>query len=795
MLTNHILNSVRTLKRNKTYLFINVIGLSMSIACAAVIYVIVKYELSFDKHQTNYDTIYRVVIDEEYANGELDSRATSFYPMAQAVRDEIPDFEEVVFMEFISECYVALHDETKMQIPLKKAAAFVDQEFLSMFDLNWVQGESNVDFSEPNCVILSESLAQKLFADSSSPLIGELISLDDSKDLKVVGIVEDPPSTTEFPFQMLISSPSLAGNSNYDDQEWGMSSANFQTYVKLTNPNYVAVGEKLSIIEEKYLADEESLSLVFSLQPLSDIHYNENYSTFVPSISMTNLWTLIIIGALLILIATINFVNLTTAKALKSIKETGIRKVLGSSNGQIRIRLLVENSMLVLASVLVSYLLSNLLLTYLKEVVGIQQKVFMTLNWSILIFYGLALMFVVIISGTLSSVVQLRLKFIDALKNQYTPGSRFRWLKKGMITFQFIVTQALIVATIIIFQQIQFYNNKDLGFETDAILTIQIPGGDVETSDLELFKNKLLENPAIQGSTLTFGAPMTRGSANSDIIYQGDIVFPSDFKMIDLDYIELFDLQLLAGRGFLKNDSSAIVVNEEFIRKMGINDPIDAVGQTVKFWDNDVKSILGVVENFHTNSFRRKIPPIFLYKAPWYREINVKMRNANSKQALVDIGTIWEAVFPNRPFDYQHYDEVISNLYSKDRSLSFLINLFCVISIVISCLGLYGLVTNQVIQKTKEIGIRKVLGATMTNLISILSKEFVILTIIALCISIPISYKIMSSWLDDFAYRISLNSFSFVIAGVISILLSAISIGNQAIVAASRNPVDSLKDE
>lgn len=797
----HLKTTLRLLLRNKVYSLVNIIGLSLAIGCSCIIYLYVLHELNYERHLDNLENTYRVVGHYD-SNGEIVKRSGSMYPMADVLRNDFAEIEKTCHIQYSSNPVLKVELDGKYSPPRTHdiSYAYVEPDYSDIFSVKWLKGDPGSALQNPGSVVLTSTFTRALFGDSED-VIGRKIDLNYGSILSVTGVVEDPPASSEFDMGMLISFNSLAGHQDeYDSQDWRFSMGTLQAYVQL-NENLTDIKlleEKLNGIQEKYIKQEWASDMEFVLQPLSDMHYNPEYQVFQkPAITKRYIWILGFVGIFLFLIACINYVNLSTAFAIKNQKGAGIRKALGCSRMQILIRAITESSIITIIAMSLGLYVSYWLLSLLKNQVGLEPAINLNFDSSLVIFIAGILFISGIFSGIYPAVLQIKTNAISAMRNSLSSSSKGVWTRRSLVIVQFAIAQTLIIAIIMLIRQMDFVENQSLGFDEDSIVVVPLPENDQAT--LKQLRDRLSKYPELLNVTFAVAPPTDYSYWYVDNDYFKDETnrkVGSHVKFVDEHYLKTYDLQLLAGTDFIQSDTlKQIVINEEFVREMGLTSAEEAIGERIGMYGGQML-VVGVVRNFHAESLHKQIPPVVMWKSEYYLQTaGIKINSVNTQQSLTHIQREWEAMFPDKEYGYSFLNETIRNFYSADRNKSVLLNLFAWVSIFIACLGIYGLVSFLTAQKVKEIGIRKVLGASVLQLLTLFSKEFVILVLSALIISIPIGYFVVSNWLEDFPYRVETSPFVFGLAGIVSIVIALSTVSFQSWRAARADPVDSLRTE
>lgn len=808
MLKNYFITALRNLLRNRSFTIINIFGLALGISAALVLFKIVLFEKSFDTSFSNYDRIYRVTKSVQTASGE-ELEAGVQNPFAQAFKTDYPDFATVVRAFYSGDGQVSTQDVSGgwQHFEESEGIAFVDHDFLSVFDFEWIVGNPERALTEPKMVVLTESLAKKYFGIDDSGydrVLGKNIKIDNELLLTISGVVKDLPENTSFPFTMMVEYEALDGFWDFFQKEsWGSTSSNAHVYMLLNEgitPEQVE--DVFPGFSEKYLAEETSTT-VFQLQPLASIHFEPEYNTFgSTSINSQRLLAPVIIGIFLILTASINFVNLSTALAIKRSKEVGVRKVLGGKRGQLVVQFLSETFLITLFAVLISMGLAELILTNLGDLVDYSLSLDLLQDTQLLVIVCSVVVGVTFLAGLYPSFILARLNLVSVLrsKGQVAMSGNIN-TRRGLVIFQFLISQILVICTLVVINQMNYFESKDLGFRKSSIVTFPLPTREPEK--LQLMRNQLMEFAGVNNVSYGFGSPLSQSNIGSTFNYaplESEVDFEAAFKVIDEHYLDLYDIELLAGRDISVNDTSMAeaLISESVLKTMGIENPEDAVGERIRTGFNGEKLVVGVIKDFHVRDLKDRIEPIIMLRFPGYFYEGAVQYEGAEKQfsAMLDkLRATWTAQFPDVIFDYNIFSDQIMENYEDEANMLTLFQAFSGIAILIGCLGLYGLVSFMANQKTKEIGIRKVLGASISQILRIFTRELMLLISIAFLLAIPLGYYFMDSWLSDFEYRIDLSVWVFAVAVAFTFVIAAITTGIRSLKAANANPVDSLRSE
>ena len=794
MLKNYLKVTLRNLWKHKTHTAINVLGLALGIASAIVIFLIVRYELSFDHFHTKADRIYRIVSDFKRPDGEIGNAAVP-RPLPDALRQDFADdMEWVVPIESYNDHKrVRIDDKTLF---LDEMIAYTGPGYLQLFDFPLQEGNPETVLALPNEVVITTSLSEKLFG-RSSDVLGEIINLNDIHELKVSGVLSDLPEHTDFGYEMLISFNTLARNREVD-QAWGRVNSAFQTYVLLNlHVSPEATQKQLTHYLSKYLPDTESF---LRLQPLSSIHFEEKYWGFpYRKVAREKIAGLSLLAVLLVLLACINFVNLATAVSTRRSKEIGVRKVVGSTRGQIMLYFLGEAFLVTVLATGFALGLAELGLIQLQQLYNYLGEVHLGLDIPLLVFLIALVLGVTLMAGGYPALLLSRFRPVQMFKPPLVIRHRHRpTVRQGLVVFQFFVAQLFIISVLVVGQQLKYFLEAPLGFNRDAILTLDFPDNDPLKQ--QRFKQTLQNHTGVASLSLSMYTAISRGMSSTNFGYDGKDREESDnytyYQFADADYFTTHQMTFLAGGVYNPSDSgSGFVANEAFVRKVGATSPEEVIGKFVSLNDLELP-IVGVVADYHTNTFSNKIPPLLITNySPDYSYLSLKVNMAQANAVVAQLETVWQESYADFPFKYSFLDDAIARFYEDYQRLLSLTQLFSGIAIAIGCLGLYGLVLFMTEQRTKEIGIRKVLGASVQQLLTLFSSEFIKLVLIAFCLAAPLAYYLMRQWLQNFAYRINIGFVIFVGCLLITLLLVIITVGYRSIRAALANPVDSLRNE
>jgi putative ABC transport system permease protein len=819
MLKNHFQIAWRNISRHKIYTLINVTGLAFGICACLVIYLINSYDLSFDRFHPEGNRIYRIVGEAKRSNGEKIFLNSPFHDVA-GFQTQIPGFE--------AECgYFQYGGKTTVPIsgkPDKKfngdlegggiASIITGPSYFDIFTYHWLAGHA-ASLSQPYQVVLTESRARQYFGNlSHEKMIGKTVIYDDSLKVTVSGIIADWQKHSDFAYTDFISISTATHSflkNRIPTEDWtSLSPHQSQAFVKLSKGvSEARVNDRFTdYIKKNVKLNESGTSLRMWLQPITDIHFTPDFhrgddgdnqfrKAYPPVIY-------VLMGAALfiLLIAAINFINLSTAQSIRRAKETGIRKVLGSNRTSLVFQFLTETFVLTLMAVCISIFLVRPVLSLFSDY--IPNGVRFTLNTETLVFLFTVLMITTILAGFYPAIVLSAYLPAQSLKGVGMKIKKEKWvLRKALIVFQFTISLIFIIAVLVIGKQVRFMRDSDKGFKTDAIVTIQKVWRD-HSNKANGLAESIKKIHGVDQVILEAFAPMGFPHMQGGIEYKGkdDIKFEASYQPGNEGYVPFYEMKLLAGRNMFHGDSlNEIVVNQTFSKNLGFPKPEQSLGKSITALGGKTFTIVGVVADFHENSFHEAMKPVVIVNLPDQEKgiaIKFSTRGMQAKEAKVILAQVerqWKQAYPEENFQSSFLNESIRWLYDQETKTAWLMNVIMIITIFISCMGLFGLAMFTAEQRTREIGIRKVLGATVTNIVTLLSKDFILLVVLSLVIASPIAGYFMSQWLQDFAFRIHITGWVYLLAGAMAILIALFTVSFQAIRAAVANPVTSLRSE
>ena len=796
MLKNYLKQSFRSLSRKPAYSIINITGLSAGLICVLFIFNWVYDELTYDTHYENAEQIYRVVAEAGTGEDRWHQTVTSL-PLGPTMDSTFPEVESMVRLDYND----AIIENGEDQF-FEDDIVFTDPSFFDMFSYSLISGNQEEALNEPYKLVLTESSARKFFGDENpvgSTLKMYLYDPDGlGMDYEVTGVIPDPPAKSHFSFTMLGSMATLASVGPQSMQNWGNNS--WYTYVALAdNADPIALEAKLPGMVDEHMGemiDEYDLYYRFYLQQVTSIHLNSDLQYEIQANgNRENVMIFSLIGFLILTLAVINYINLTTAFSLDRAKEIGVRKVMGALRGQVVRQHLVETLLLTFASIAVALLAVKVLEPMF---VGLTGKSHLGFDLTLVIIQLLVLGVPIgLIAGYFPAILLSRIPSLLGMKGQTRINSKTS-LRTVLVAFQFSVTMIILIGVIVVNRQMSFVNKSDLGYDTENLMILRVNGSEEVRQGYEPFKQALSQNPNIMGVARS-GSRIARGLGNSNGRVNhanGDVQFEKLYRLsIGYDYIDTYGLKIIEGRNInrdIHSDSTeGFILNIRATQAYGWT-PEEAIGKEMRFRGMDGR-IIGVVNDFHFNTLHHEIEPAILFIRSGYSNISVKMADSGPTSQFVK--ETWKEHFPNSFLDFSYQDETLVDSYQSDQRFGNIFNIFSVLSILLAFLGLFGLVGFTVRKKTKEIGIRKVLGASTVQVLGNISLSFVKIILLSAVIAIPVAWYFMDSWLATFPYRIGLNPGYFVLAVGLLLFAAMTMIVIQSIKSSLANPAETLKEE
>jgi putative ABC transport system permease protein len=820
MFKNHFKTAFRSLSRNRNYTIINIAGLAVGIAVCMMIFIIIQFQTSFDIFHAKKDRIYRVLTEYHHADAANISYGTGLpLPMPTGLKTAFPQLEQVVPIYASHNDQLQVLDDNGTPVKNFKEQSgvfYTEPSFFKIFDFPLLAG-SYASLKDPNNVLLTKEIAETYFGDWKTA-IGKTIKLTGSYRigaglfqfppiaLKVSGILATIPANTDFQLKLVVAfGTDFTGDKEYGLQnpDWNETSPDFGCYVLL--PPNISVdnfNQQLRTYARKVQSPENKDS--YSIQALSAVHYDTetgNYSNKAISHELLNvLW---LIATFILLIACVNFINLSTAQAVNRAKEVGVRKVLGSNKSQLQIQFIIETFLIVTIAVMLAAVITIPALPSVNQLLELSLSFNILNNPAIILFLLTVTIVVTALAGFYPSIVLSRFNPVNALKSKLTVNTaKGISLRRGLVVFQFIIAQALIIGTLIIVKQMNYFMNQPLGFDKDAIVNVPFRPDNTGSKLTDYLRQQLLSVNGVQAVSFSSNTPVEDDNDMLSTFRFNHAIKETDFKAItkfaDNEYVPAYKLHLVAGRNLQPSDmTKEFLVNESFVKSLGFKKPEDILNKEISMWDDRIKCrVVGVLKDFNDRSFRHDLAPLLITtNITMYRQAGIKLVTTNISSTMQSVKKIWEQTFPDYVYEYKFLDDKIESFYKRESQLSQLYKIFAAIAIFLSCLGLYGLASFMAVQRIKEVGIRKVLGATAGNIVYLFSKEFIILIAIAFTIATPIAWYYMHQWLQDYAYRINISWWLFAAGGLAAIIIALATISFQAIKAARANPVKALRTE
>jgi predicted permease len=801
MIRNYLKLAIRNLVRRKGYTLINIGGLALGISVCLIIFIVIQFELSFDDYHSKKDRIYRVLTEYHHPNTEVFYGSASAYALPEGIKNSIPQVEKVAAIYAENNTQIAVlnkNGEPAKQFKEKEGVFISEPSLFDVFDFKWLAGTPST-LKELNTVVLSKEIAEKYFG-SWEDAMGGTVQWNNKEILKVTGVLAEIPMNTDLQIKLLVSYGTGYTSQFLNSDNWDGTDGSFGCFVLLqNNVSLSSINDQLKALSvQNKVTDIEDTHV---LQSLGQIHFDTESGNFSgKSISPKMINVLWIVAGFILLIACVNFINLSTAQTVDRSKEIGIRKVLGGNKLQLKAQFLSETFMIVILAVILALLVSFVSLKWVGTLIDLPLS-FGMVNWmEIGLFLVLIAVTVTFLAGFYPSLVLSRFNPINALKSKVgTVSSGGISLRRGLVVFQFIIAQTLIIGTIIVVQQMDYFMSQPLGFSKDAVVNVSIPTDSISIEKIDYLRNALTAISGVESASFSSSTPMEIGNSWGKFTFDNaseENEFYSIRKRIDPEFLNTYKLELAAGRNLIESDSILeFIINERLAKKLGINDPADALNKKVDLGDAN-GLVVGVVKDFHSVSLKDGIPGVFMFaQKTRYGMVGIKINSNRAMASIKAIETLWNNTFPDYVFEYEFLDDKIAAYYEGEKRLSRMYKLSATIAIFLSCLGLYGLASFMVMKRLKEAGIRKVLGATRNNIVILFSKEFILLISIAFLIAAPIAGYFMGQWLENYEFHIKITWVVFLVGGLSTMIIALTTVGYQAIKAALANPVKSLRTE
>ena len=805
MFKNYFKVALRNLWKNKAFSAINIVGLATGLAVCLLIVLYVVDELSYDKYNINADRIYRLDADI-YFNNTSAIFAVAPDPLAPALKRDFPEIEEITRVNYQGGILVK-KDNRNVQ---DNHAAFADSTFFKVFTVPMVEGNPSTALKEPNSIVIDETTAKKYF--NRTDVLGKTLYVDNSTNCKVTGVIKDIPKQSHFHFSFIRprgkdNESWLSNNTyNYVLVRPGVTREKLQKDVDATINNYLSKELQEQLHASLKDLENKGNHFIYHATPVTDIHLHSNKSYEIEANGeMTYVYVFSVIAVLILLIACVNFMNLSTARSANRAKEVGIRKVAGSMRTHLITQFLTESVLLSFISLLLAILLSALLLPFFNQLAGKEMHVGTLFStWLFPVMLGL-IMVVGCIAGSYPAFYLSSFQPIEVLKGKIARGFKSSWLRSGLVVGQFIISIGLIIGTIVIYNQLNYIRSRKIGYNRDQVMVLH--NAWYLDKQIHTFRNELLNIPGVTNATISGDLP-TGTSFDNEGWFRDAAMDPTKAVVltnfyVDENYVSTLGMEMSKGRNFSKDfpsDSTGIILNEAAVKVLGFKDPLRETLYRPNFNNGSMNGsvgyhVVGIVKDFNFSSMRQNVGPLLIQLGENWGSIAVRVNTKNLASILSTVETKWKTTTNGQPFNYTFMDDDFNKVYTAEQQTGTLFITFAVFAIFIGCLGLFGLVTYAAEQRTKEIGVRKVLGASVSGIVAMLSKDFAKLVLIASIISFPLAWWGSNLWLQGFAYRISVSWWMFLVAGIAAILIALITVSFQAIKAAVANPVESLRTE
>ena len=795
MFKNYFKTAFRNLQRNGLYSFINITGLSIGITCCMLIFLYIQYELSYDQYNKNAKQIYRLT-EVLHLPKEDNARAVTSPPMAPALQASLPQVLKTIRINFSGR--VLSYKETKL---FDAKVIYADSTLFDVFTFPMVHGNPRTALVNPYSIVLTESTVKKYFG--NVPALGKTMKLSDSINLTVTGIIKDVPANSHFTFDCVMSRTTIFAINQQTEDNW--FSNGYFTYLLLP-PKYPyhSLEPKINAVIGKAMAQarkETGLWYDFKLQPLTNIHLRSNLSSEIsPNSDIIYIYIFSVVGIFILLIACCNFINLSTAKSIQRSKEIGLRKVIGATRSQLVIQFFSESFLFSIIAAALAIAAVILVLPVFNSFTGKNLSLDYFNNPALLLTYVSIILATGFLAGIYPALLMSSFGPVKAIKGNIKHTWQDILLRKGLVVFQFTIAIILIAGTVLVYRQLRFIQNKKLGLNKEQVFEVPIKSNDLtkgETILSELCKNSSVADAALTNFSFKDGLPTVatvyEGAAPNEVSSQPTIVS-------DENFLSAFQIPLIAGRNFSKlyptDENEAFIVNEMAVRSFGWGTPQQALGKQIDWGLGKKGKVIGVIKDFNFSSLHSNIKPLIITILPdFYQFVAIRIKPGNISQSIEQVKNMWKQTAPDSPFTYSFLDEDFANLYKAENNMQSVLSLFTILSVFISCLGIFGLAAFTIRQRFKEIGVRKILGASVSSITGLLSQDFLKLVLISVVIASPVAYIAIYKWLQSFAYRIDISWWIFILVGLMAILIAFATVSFQAIKAAIANPVKSLRTE
>ncbi|HTJ14291.1 MAG TPA: ABC transporter permease [Dinghuibacter sp.] len=803
MIRNYIKTALRALWRKKTFTFLNVLGLSVGLGACMVLFLIIRYELSFDTFHSKKDRIYRVLSAWKGGPEGMQYSSGVPIPMTPAIRSDMPQFSEVAATWSVGGGQFTIPGKG---VPDKKFVAegrvlYTEPGLFRIFDFPWLAGDPS-SLNDPNTMAIEQAVAEKWFGNWQDA-IGKTVILNHTHPFVVTGVMKDHVDNTDVPVSIALSYASF--NRHHED-DWHDVNSTSNCYALLAPGQTIQnVNTRIPAFDKLHFVGEDKsiYHSTIEFQPLSRMHFDTrpgvntySYGTFPPS----RLWALALIGLFLLLVACVNFINLATAQSVSRSKEIGVRKVLGSSKGSLVRQFLGETAMISFTAVVLGCILAEIGASWMGKILELPLSLNVWRYPSILLFVAAAFVVITFLSGFYPGLVLSRFNPVEAIKSRITPKTVGGLpLRRVLVVFQFAIAQVLVIGTLVVVKQMNYFDTIPLGFDKNAVAMVDIPSDSLSQQKHEYLKQLIKREPGVVDASLCSTAPSSGWVWDNGFTFENrpqPETWSLAMRMTDTDYYRTFHIDLVAGRLPYPSDTAReYVLNETAVRKLGFTHPTEILGKVIHVGKKAVP-IVGVVRDFHSTSLQQELSPMAMSTtASVFYELAVRLDPNRIGATMKRIQADWESVYPAFMYHSVFLDEDMAQYYEDEEQTSKLFHFFAGIAIFISCLGLYGLVSFMAVQRTKEVGIRKVLGASVRGIVVLFSREFTILVVIAFLVAAPLGYYVMRQWLNGFFYRANMGWGIFALSIGGSLVIAWATVGYKAIRAALANPIQSLRTE
>ena len=793
MFKNYLKIAWRSIRKNKVSSVINITGLTIGLSCCLLIALYIKHELSYDEFQTKGDRIGRVIMEYKIGSEGKEGTFTSTKVFPEFKR-QFPEVESGVRMTRTSRLVKygdKLFDE--------KQFLFADSTFFDVFSFRLINGKSAAVLPAPKTVVLTQDAARKYFGYDNP--VGKILKTGaDGTDYMVTGVMENCPTNSQLKFDMVASFSSLG-----PAQEETWWNANYTTYLLLRDPaSFKSLAQKIPPFMKKQFANEPSVSLNFHLEPYKSVHLHSPHDGFEPNNNIVYIYILAGIALLILAIACFTYINLSTARSMERAREVGIRKVVGAIKKQVFWQFIGESVLITLIALLLSVATAVIALPWFNNLADKELNASHVLDPVVLLTGLIIVTIISLLAGSYPALILSSFTPVKVLKGAFKNSNSGLWLRKSLTVFQFAISVFLIIATFTIQHQLNYIRNKKLGYDRDQVLILPTDAKIIKAIDL--LKVGFRKNGHVKAVSMAYNTPnhiqggySMRNNRMTTAENLGVTANP-----VDQDFIKTTGLQLIAGSDYTLQDMKDIsyddqsknvyqfILNESAAAALGWK-PQEAIGQKMSLGEDRPGFVKGVVKDFHFESLHNNIKPLVLFPGSWFNVMMVKLDGQDIARTITELGSTWKELIPHRPFEYHFLDEDFNKMYQSEMKIGAILNVFAGMAVLLACLGLFGLSSYAAQQRIKEIGIRKILGASLIQLASILSRDFVKLAFVAFVIAAPLAWWVMSDWLQNFNYRVSLSWWIFALAGLLSLAIALLTVSLQAVKVAMANPVKNLK--